>query len=258
MGIPYANPLSRFEYSSVYSKKGQTINAQSYGANCAQPWDTGVEDCLFLNIQTPYLPSTAHPKKSLKPVLFTIHGGGFTGGNGGIGFDAGNLVSREDIVAVSINYRLSTLGFLAIPGTNIKGNFGIGDQVTALRWVRQNIALFGGDPDRITVIGESAGDGSVKALIGSPPVIKEQLVVGAIVQSNLGGGEGMGPSATYSTSYSSYYTIEGSYAVAGQQIFHEAGCNQTQLSQQIQCLKTVDAKALVSLPDVARYVVQDG
>lgn len=262
LGIPYANPTSRFEYSSVYNKRGQTINAQGYGANCAQPGDdTSKEDCLFLNIQTPYLPGTPHPKKSLlKPVLFTIHGGGFTGGNGGSGFDAGNLVSREDIVAVSINYRLATFGFLAIPGTDVKGNFGIGDQVTALRWTRHNIALFGGDPDRITVIGESAGAGSVKALIGSPPVIEEKLIVGAIAQSNLGGGEGMGPSASYSTTYSKYYTVEQSYAVAGQKIFHGAGCNQTQLREQIRCLKTVPVRTLANLPDsdVARYVVQDG
>ncbi|KAK4143353.1 Carboxylesterase family-domain-containing protein [Dichotomopilus funicola] len=260
LGIPYANPVSRFEYSTVYSKKGQTINAQGYGANCAQAYDdTSKEDCLFLNIQTPYLPGTAQPRRrSLKPVLLTIHGGAFTGGNGGSGFDGGNLVSREDIVAVSINYRLTTLGFLAIPGTDIKGNFGIGDQVTALRWVRQNIALFGGDPARITVIGESAGAGSVKALIGSPPVIREKLVAGAIAQSNLGGGEGMGPSASYSTTYSKYYTIEQSYAVAGQQIFRGAGCNQTQLDEQIRCLKAVPAKTLANLPDVARYVVQDG
>ena len=83
-------------------------------------------------------------------MLFSIHGGGFTGGDGGptSGQDTGNFASREDIVGVEINYRLSTLGFLAIPGTDIKGNFGIGDQITALEWVKKNIAQFGGDPIR--------------------------------------------------------------------------------------------------------------
>ncbi|KAK2813716.1 hypothetical protein FQN50_000114 [Emmonsiellopsis sp. PD_5] len=258
LGIPYANPPSRFEYSTVYDKCDQTIDAQNYGVNCPQDDDmTTSEDCLFLNIQTPYLPKTGKYDK-LRPVLFTIHGGAYTGGNGGSEFDAGNFASREDIVGVSINYRLSTLGFLAIPGTDIKGNFGIGDQVTALRWVRKNIALFGGDPERITIIGESAGAGSVKALLGSPPVIRENLIVGAIAQSNLGGGAGMGPGAAYSTPYSSYYTIEESYAIAGQQIFHEAGCNQTELSEQIQCLKTTPAQTVVDLDNVARFVVQDG
>ncbi|CAK7238102.1 hypothetical protein SEUCBS140593_010328, partial [Sporothrix eucalyptigena] len=258
LGIPYANPPSRFEYSSLYNKTGETITAQNYGANCAQANDeTSSENCLFLNIQTPYLPKS-HQRSNLKPVLFTIHGGAYTAGNGGAGFDAGNLASREDIVGVSINYRLSTLGFLAIPGTNVRGNFGIGDQVTALRWVRQNIAFFGGDPERITVIGESAGAGSVKALLGSPPVIKNQLLAGAIAQSNLGGGQGMGPSAAYSTPYSSYYTMNESYAAAGQKIFDGVGCNHTDIRQQIQCLKTVPAHMLVNLPDAARFVVQDG
>lgn len=260
LGIPYANQPQRFEYSQLYSATGQTIQATSYGPDCAQTSDTGSsENCLFLNIQTPYIPAPGS-KARLRPVLFSIHGGGFTGGSGGpnSGLDSGNLASRDDVVGVEINYRLSTLGFLAIPGTDIKGNFGIGDQVTALRWVRQNIAQFGGDPDKITIIGESAGAGSVRALLGSPPVINENLIVGAVAQSNLGGGETLGLTGNYGTTYSSYYSINQSYAVAGQQIFHEAGCNQTTLSAQISCLKAVPAQQLVSLSTVARYVVQDG
>ena len=150
VGIPYTNTPGRFEYSEVYNRTGQTITATKYGPNCAQAYDaTSAENCLFMNIQTPYIPK-AGSKKNLRPVLMSIYGGGFTGGNSGAGsgLDTGNLASREDIVGVQFNYRLSTLGFLAIPGTDIKGNFGIGDQVTALRWVRQNIAQFGGDPDR--------------------------------------------------------------------------------------------------------------
>jgi len=153
-GIPYANPPARFEYSTLYSGTGETIQATEYGSDCVQIYrTTGGEQCLFLNIQTPYLPK-AGSKKNLRPVLFSIHGGGFTGGDGGAnsGQDSGNLASREDIVGVEINYRLSTLGFLAIPGTDIKGNFGIGDQVVALEWVKKNIAQFGGDPNRVTIV----------------------------------------------------------------------------------------------------------
>jgi carboxylesterase type B len=122
----------RFTYPSLYSKKGQTLQATAYGPQCAQG-GSGSEDCLFLNIQTPYVPkqgSSAH----LRPVMFWIHGGGFTGGTGADpASDGGNLASREDIVVVTINYRLSTLGFFAVPGTDIKGNFGIADQILALK-----------------------------------------------------------------------------------------------------------------------------
>ncbi|KAK3699485.1 hypothetical protein LTR37_016442 [Vermiconidia calcicola] len=259
-GIPYANPTVRFEYSTVYSKNGQTIMATTYGSDCAQAYDdTSAENCLSMNIQTPYIPK-AGSKEDLRPVLMSIYGGGFTGGNSGpnSGLDTGNLASREDIVGVQFNYRLSTLGFLAIPGTDIQGNFGIGDQVTALRWVRENIAQFGGDPDRVTIIGESAGAGSVRALLGSPPVIEENLIVGAVAQSNLGGGVTLGLDSDYGTTYSSYLTVKESYALAGQQIFQGVGCNQTSLQAQIACLKSVSWEEIQGLTTVARYVVQDG
>ncbi|KAK7185763.1 Para-nitrobenzyl esterase 4 [Paraphaeosphaeria sporulosa] len=255
LGIPYADKPQRWTYSSQYSKKGQTIQATAYGSQCAQG-SSGSEDCLFLNIQTPYIPKSGS-KKSLRPVMFWIHGGGFTGGTGADPLtDGGNLASKEDLVVVSINYRLSTLGFLAIPGTDISGNFGIADQVVALDWVRANIASFGGDPGQITIIGGSAGAGSVRALLGSPKAIGKYQ--GAVAVSNLGGGVTLGLRGDYGTTYSTYYTINQSYAVAGQQIFSASGCNDTELSAQIACLKQVDPLKLVSLPTVARYVVQDG
>ncbi|KAL1966332.1 hypothetical protein VTN77DRAFT_4685 [Rasamsonia byssochlamydoides] len=255
LGIPYADPPQRFEYTNLYSPKSQTIKATAYGSQCAQVGG-GSEDCLYLNIQTPYIPK-AGSTKDLRPVLFWIHGGGFTGGTGADPLtDGGDLASREDLVVVTINYRLSTLGFLAIPGTDIRGNFGIADQILALEWTINNIAQFGGDPHQITIIGESAGAGSVRVLLGSPPALGK--FQGAVAMSNLGGGIDLGLSGDYATTYSSYLTIEGSYEVAGQQIFSEAGCNQTSLSEQIACLKEVPALTLVSLNTVARYVVQDG
>ena len=132
LGIRYANQPERFTYSSLYTQRGQTVNATAYGSQCAQG-GSGSEDCLFLNIQTPYIPK-AGSTSDLRPVVFWIHGGGFTGGTGADpGSDGGQLASREDLVTVTINYRLSTLGFLAIPGTGIKGNFGIDDQINALQ-----------------------------------------------------------------------------------------------------------------------------
>jgi hypothetical protein len=131
LGIRYANPPARFEYSQLYSETGLTANATVYGSECAQGM-SGSEDCLFLNIQTPYIPKVGDTS-DLRPVYFYIHGGGFTSGSGADpSTDGGNMASREDIVSVQINYRLSTLGFLAVPGTDTKGNFGIGDQIIAL------------------------------------------------------------------------------------------------------------------------------
>jgi hypothetical protein len=131
LGIRYADPPARFEYSQLYSKTGLIVNATTYGSECAQG-TSGSEDCLFLNIQTPYIPK-AGESSDLRPVYFYIHGGGFTSGSGADpSTDGGNMASREDVVSVQINYRLSTLGFLAVPGTEVKGNFGIGDQIIAL------------------------------------------------------------------------------------------------------------------------------
>ncbi|KAJ9626287.1 hypothetical protein H2203_003919 [Taxawa tesnikishii (nom. ined.)] len=255
-GIPYADPPARFEYSHLYSKTGQTIQATAYGPDCAQPYESSSsENCLFVNIQTPYIPK-AGSKKNLRPVHFWIYGGGFTGGSGAsAGSDGGQLASREDIVVVEVNYRLTTLGFLAVPGTNVTGNYGISDQVTGLDWVIANIAAFGGDPNQITINGESAGAGSVRTLLGSPKAIGKFR--GSIAMSNLGGGVDLGLGGDYGTTYSSYLTIQQSYD-RSKQLFQEAGCNQTSVEDQIACLKTVPAQTIVNLPAVARYVVQDG
>ncbi|PMD42858.1 putative carboxylesterase [Hyaloscypha variabilis F] len=255
LGIPYADPPQRWDYSTLYSPTGQTLNASAYAPICPQT-GSGEEFCLYLNIQTPYLPkkgSTAN----LRPVFFWIHGGGFTSGSAADpGVDGGNLASREDIVVVQIQYRLSTLGFLAIPGTDIKGNYGIADQINALEWIIKNVASFGGDPTQITIGGDSAGAGSVRTLLGSPPA--KGKFQGAIAQSNLGGDVDLGQSGGYSTTYASYLTIAASYAIAGRNIFQEAGCNQTSLDAQIACLKAVPAVTLNDFANVARYVVQDG
>jgi carboxylesterase type B len=105
-------------------------------------------------------------------------------------------------------------------------------------------------------MGESAGAGSVRVLLGSPPAIGK--FQGAVAMSNLGGGVDLGLSGDYGTTYSSYLSIPESYAIAGQTIFEEAGCNQASLQAQIECLEQVPALTVVGLDTVARYVVQDG
>lgn len=184
-GIPYAAPpIGNLRWRSPQSHPGwsgvlqasefspiswQNINEAggvlSFDANETPELN---EDCLTLNIWTP---STEGGKR---PVLFWIHGGGFVGGSGSSAiYDGSHLARRGDVVVVSINYRLGALGFInlsevtggRIPAT---GNEGLEDQVFALKWVRDNIERFGGDPANITIFGESAGGMSVGALMAFP------------------------------------------------------------------------------------------
>ena len=136
------------------------------------------EDCLYLNVWTPGLDDAA------RPVMVWIHGGAFTIGSGSEDYYNGsNLASRGDVVIVTINYRLGALGFLNLPSLG-ETNFGMRDQVAALKWVQANIANFGGDPGNVTIFGESAGGMSVASLMASPEAAG--LFQKAIPQSGAG------------------------------------------------------------------------
>lgn len=127
------------------------------------------EDCLFLNIWTP---ENITAKK--RAVLVFIHGGSLVEGSGAIDVYDGEELSKKGIVVVTINYRLGAFGFLAHPEltgespNKVSGNYGLLDQIAALKWIHSNIASFGGDPSRVTIAGQSAGAGSVNALIITP------------------------------------------------------------------------------------------
>jgi para-nitrobenzyl esterase len=146
------------------------------------------EDCLYLNIWT----AGKSPKDKL-PVLVWIHGGGFTGGAASCAVYDGKAMAERGIVFVSINYRLGVFGFFSHPelsaasGKQASGNYGLMDQAFALRWVKENIAAFGGDPNAVTIAGQSAGSMSVNALVASP--VARGLFHRAIAQSGgiLGG-----------------------------------------------------------------------
>ena len=172
LGIPFGDaPVGskRFMHATPYTGN-MVVDATNYRNACVQkttlqgPSPMG-EDCLNLNVYTPMLGSSG--KKALKPVLVAIYGGGFVNGRNSVHeFDGGNLASRSDIVVVMINYRLGALGWLA-SDDDVPGNGGLSDQILALKWAKKHIAAFGGDPDRITIGGESAGAQSVSALIAS-------------------------------------------------------------------------------------------
>ena len=145
--------------------------ATEYGRACMQSnpaisnLPAPTEDCLFLNVYTPA------PDDAGRPVLFWIHGGSYTGGSGS-SYDGGSFATQGDIVVVTINYRLGVFGFMELghldPALAGSQNNGIRDQILALEWTRDHIADFGGDPHNVTIIGESAGAGSVLGIMAAP------------------------------------------------------------------------------------------
>jgi para-nitrobenzyl esterase len=180
-GIPFAappvGPLRWKEPQPVTAWTG-VRKAVDFGARCMQGniygdmgfHDSGPsEDCLYLNVWTPAAP--AHRKL---PVMVWVYGGGFAAGATSEARQDGGNLSKKGVVVVSMNYRLGIFGFFSHPELakesvhHSAGNYGLLDQTAALRWVHQNIARFGGDPQNVTIFGESAGSFSVSALMASP------------------------------------------------------------------------------------------
>ncbi|PWN51421.1 alpha/beta-hydrolase, partial [Violaceomyces palustris] len=172
LGIPFADaPLKakRFQHSTAYTGSKQ-IDATDYRPACHQaglPASVPMsEDCLNLNVFTTSVKGTSSDGK-LKPVVVFFYGGSYVSGrNSEHAYDGGNFASRSDIVVVTANYRLGALGYLAYKDS-LPGNAGTSDQIQALQWVRQNIEAFGGDPDQVTIMGQSAGAQSVMAVLSS-------------------------------------------------------------------------------------------
>ncbi len=203
LGIPYAAPPTadlRWQPPRAGVEWTGVLQADHFSPSCVQrdqtggfgPWTTEYvipgpvsEDCLYLNVWTPADSGTAR-----LPVFFWIHGGGFDSGSGSVPlYDGTNLASRG-IVVVTVNYRVNVFGFLAHPElTNesphhSSGNYGLLDLVSALRWVRSDIGALGGDPDQVTIAGQSAGAAAVQYLMSSP--LAKGLFSRAIIESGPG------------------------------------------------------------------------
>ena len=167
-------------------------NADQFGPRCMQRTSPNAdywfrsngmsEDCLYLNVWTP-----AKSDRERLPVLVYIFGGGFQNGDGSEPRYDGENMAGKGMVAVTVNYRTNIFGFFSHPeltkesAHHASGNYGLLDQVAALRWVQRNIAAFGGDPKRVTIAGESAGSISVSGLMASP--LSKGLIAGAIGES---------------------------------------------------------------------------
>ena len=196
-GVPYAAPPVgplRWRAPRPAAAWSEPRDAGKVGAICIQPpanGDNGVgpppmsEDCLTLNVWTP------EDRDKPLPVMVWIHGGGYANGSGTAALYDGTRLARRGVVVVTLNYRLGRLGFFDHPALAAEraagepaGNYGVMDMIAALEWVRDNIAAFGGDPDQVTIFGESAGGVAVTQLMVAPDA--RDLFDRAVVQSGLG------------------------------------------------------------------------
>jgi para-nitrobenzyl esterase len=186
-GIPFAAPPVgdlRWRAPQPAAKWEGVRPADKFAPQCVQsiPGITTSEDCLYLNVWTP-----AKSASAKVPVLVWIYGGGFAVGGTSVPMYSGEKLAQKGVVLVSIGYRLGPLGFLAHPGLSaespqhVSGNYGLLDMIAALQWIKKNIAAFGGDPNEVTIFGESAGGIAVSQLCASP--LAKGLIQGAISES---------------------------------------------------------------------------
>ena len=236
--VPYAEPpIGELRLRDPRSKRAwrEEVDATQVAPPCLQveylaesDSPKSREDCLYLNIYTPNLMKFDPILTSLKPVMLWIHGGGFTEGDASTLIDPEYLLD-EDVVFVSVQYRLGLLGFFAVENsTELNGNLGLKDQQEAMRWVQRNIAFFGGDPSKVTIFGVSAGAVSVHSHILSPSA--RGLFRAAILQ---------GGTALFSYEKIVQQTTE----KKGSEILEKLGCADT--SDRLQCLQLLHAEVFI-------------
>jgi para-nitrobenzyl esterase len=256
LGIPYAAPpvgSLRWRPPKRYGFfPGFILQATQFGSECTQAGG-GSENCLFLNVFTPQVKShDGWRDRHGLPVMFWIHGGGLINGSS-TPYNPALLVGK-DVIVVTINYRLGFLGFFAQSAIDaeghLNGNYGLMDQQFALQWVRRNIANFGGDSDRVTIFGESAGGQSVYAHLASP--LASGLFRRAIAES--------GSYAEFQdyffnvVSLAQAETVGSPNVPSGTAIADSVGCT----SQTSSCLRAVPAATMVAQEPFPLYPFVDG
>ena len=232
LGIPYAAaPVGELRFAAPQSAESWSgvRDADSYGSDCPQAGVTtdAAEDCLYLNVFTP-------KSEGPHPVMVWIHGGAFIFGSGAGTYVPPRLVN-EDVVVVTVNYRLGKLGFTAHPGLTAEqsasGSYGIMDQQQALRWVRDNIEEFGGDAGNVTLFGESAGGLSVLSHLVSPA--SADLFDKAVVQSG---------------AYSQAQTAMATAETTGVGFAAALGCTAATPAEEVECMRTRTVAEILAVP----------
>ena len=262
LGIPYAvPPVGDLRWMPPVPSgrfPGGVFHANQFGNFCTQPVrrEPQAEDCLTLNVFTPNIKKNSDNKKPL-PVMVWIHGGALVGGGSSL-YDPSPMVLAGNVIVVTINYRLSFLGFFAHQAIDAEGhtngNYGFMDQQLALKWVNDNIAAFGGDRNRITIFGESAGGQSVYANLASPTAAG--LFEGAIAES--------GAYAEFQPYFNDIVSLsDGETAGAagstpsGDSVAMALGCPGTTAATAA-CLRGVSAHAVIALDPATVYPFVDG
>ncbi|XP_057576530.1 bile salt-activated lipase [Hippopotamus amphibius kiboko] len=235
-GIPFAATPKALENPQQHPGWQGTLKATSFKKRCLQATLTqdstfGVEDCLYLNI---WVPQGRKEVSHNLPVMIWIYGGAFLMGSGqGANFlsnylyDGEEIATRGNVIVVTFNYRVGPLGFLSTGDANLPGNYGLRDQHMAIAWVKRNIAVFGGDPDNITIFGESAGGASVSLQTLSP--YNKGLIKRAISQS----GVALCP-----------WGIQKDPLFWAKKIAEKVGCPMDDTGRMAGCLKVTDPRAL--------------
>nr|XP_051702873.1 cocaine esterase-like isoform X9 [Oryctolagus cuniculus] len=257
LGIPFAKPpvgLLRFAPPEPAEAWSGVRDGTSHPAMCPQnltimdqdvlqlnltpPSIPMSEDCLYLNIYSP-----AHAREgSDLPVMVWIHGGALAVGMASM-YDSSALAAFEDVVVVTIQYRLGVLGFFSTGDQHAAGNWGYLDQVAALRWVQQNIAHFGGNPGRVTIFGESSGGTSVSTHVLSP--MSQGLFHGAIMESGVAVLPGL---------------ITSSSEVVSTVVANLSGCGQVDSETLVRCLRAKSEEEMLAITQVFKVIpgVVDG
>ncbi|NWZ99898.1 CEL lipase, partial [Nesospiza acunhae] len=235
-GIPFAAPPKTLEDPQPHPGWDGTLEAKEFKKRCMQVKLTqtdvrGSEDCLYLNI---WVPQGRKQVSTNLPVMVYIYGGAFLlGGSQGANFldnylyDGEEIAVRGNVIVVTINYRVGPLGFLSTGDENLPGNYGLKDQHMAIAWVKRNIKAFGGDPDNITIFGESAGAASVSLQTLSPK--NKGLFKRAISQSGVG---------------VCSWAIQRNPLVWAKKLGEKVGCSTDNTTVLANCLRISDPKAL--------------
>ncbi|XP_037084522.1 cocaine esterase-like [Pollicipes pollicipes] len=236
-GLPYARaPVGRLRFQPPQRHPGWegAADATRHGSRCLQFdyfqnfTEDGSEDCLFANVYTPRLPGPhGGGGGGGLPVMVFIHGGGFTVWDGDEQWFGPRYFMDEDVVLVTFNYRLGPFGFFTTHDRHAPGNYGLLDQVMLLRWVRDNIAFFGGDPEAVTIFGESAGGTSVSLMVISP--LARGLFHHAISQSG---------------SAISTFGVSGRQQGSATKFATQLNCSTEDVAAMVECVREVSAHDL--------------